>query len=194
MGAGVWGRWGDISGSEAETVLAAPLWRGPAGRRCGRVGRRWGCGCGCWSSGWVGMGLGVKTPCGGCAGAAWVVNAAGAVLCRCCGGGCGAHLGGVLGALRGSGLACPWVVLGVCWDGGRRCPGWPVRACGEAVKTLLRSWQPVGVLAWAKSSRSRVMGQAPRRMPCACLVGGAGAWWLDEGRLTWRADGVSPNG
>ena len=25
------------------------------------------------------MGLGVKTPCGGCAGAAWVVNAAGAV-------------------------------------------------------------------------------------------------------------------
>ena len=139
-------------------------------------------------SGWVGMGLGVKTPCGGCAGAAWVVNAAGAVLCRCCGGGCGAHLGGVLGALRG------WVVLGVCWDGGRRCPGWPVRACGEAVKTLLRSWQPVGVLAWAKSSRSRVMSQAPRRMPCACLVGGAGAWWLDDGRLTWRADGVSPNG
>ena len=62
-------------------------------------------------SGWVGMGLGVKTPCGGCAGAACVVNAAGAVLCRCCGGGCGAHLGGVLGALRGSGLACPWVVL-----------------------------------------------------------------------------------
>lgn len=90
--------------------------------------------------------------------------------------------GGVFwGALRGSGLACPWVVLGVCWDGGRRCPGWPVRACGEAVKTLLRSWQPVGVLAWAKSSRSRVMSQAPRRMPCACLVGGAGAWWLDEG-------------